>query len=381
MAKLKVIHVIAGLNQGGAETMLYKLVFKMDNSRFQNVVISMTDAGIFGDKIVRLGVPLYCLELKKNPLSARKAIFLYKRLLKNLNPDVVQGWMYHANLFALLAKIFRSQVKILFNIRHSLSDLQNEKRLTRLVIRCNAWASRLADKVINNSLVSINQHHAIGFSKKNSVYIGNGFEINKFCPSSEKYNDFRRKLGFNSEIKLVGLIARFHPVKNHMGFLKVAHVLVNQMHVANCYFVLGGRDCDSSNQILVEQIKSLGLENKVVLLGPVKSDDILPALDVYLSMSLGEGFPNVIGEAMTCGVPCIATEVGDCRAIIGNGNQIFKVTEEEKIAYRIKEILNLSENEYVSLSKSCRARVKQNYQLETIVKKYEDLYLSLMKGE
>jgi len=366
--------LITGLGQGGAETMLYRLLSNMDNNRFENIVISMTDKGVFAEKIEHLGIPVYCLNMKRN-LSSIVAIWRYHRLLKKHHPDIVQAWMYHANAFAMMARFFLSKHQVIFNIRRSLDNKTNLKWLTRCALKFNAWLSPWAVAVIYNSQWSQMQHQQTGFCADNAVYIPNGFDLNVFKPSEVIYKKFRVKHHLNECSKIVGMIARFHSDKNHQGFVEVAKRIADSANSESVFFVLAGKGCHINNQPLLEWIKNAHLEDRFILLGSVESIQVLPAFDVYLSTSWVEGFPNVIGEAMACGVPCVATDVGDTKMIVSTHGYTVAAGQYDELAQQVIFLLK----EAGSAQENRRQSVTDRYDLSKTVAYYEQLYVKVKK--
>lgn len=372
--RITVIHLIGSLEIGGAEVMLSKLLSAADQRGFNLLVISLTGAGTgtLGEKLRERSVPVYCLNMRK--YSPLKALLLYIKLVKQVKPDIVQAWMYHANVLAMAMRPFLPRHSVYFNIRHNLSDTKHEKVLTRFMIKLNAWLSSFAEGVINNSLDSQLQHERIGFCKKNKIHIANGFDSSIFKPNKALYDQFRIDYRLPVNAKIVGMIARFHSVKNHRGFLEAAKTILEE-YQHEVFFLMGGRECDEHNALLKKWTEPLILKERVLLLGEVDSSKVMPVLDVYLSASLSEGFPNVIGEAMACGVPCVATDVGDTRHIVEGYGKIVQKQEIGQLAEGVISILNLSQPELNQLGRKCRQQIEEKYPIQKIVRQYEKIYL------
>lgn len=366
-----IFHLIVGLNQGGAEAMLYKLLQGMDNSQFKNIVISMTDMGVYGEKIRNLGIPVYTLNMKKN-LHTFRWFSQYCQLIRTHKPDIVQAWMYHANALAILAKICLPEHRVFFNIRRGLDSFQKLKVTTRVIVKLNAYLSSFANVVINNSQRSQQQHHNFGFTTKNAIYIPNGFNLSHFHPNEKMYSDFRKQYNLPKQAKIIGMVARFHPDKNQKGFIETATRIIATLPTVPVYFILAGKDCNYDNALLSTWLQRANLGNKILLLDTVDSAELLPAFDVYLSTSRVEGFPNVIGEAMACGVPCVATDVGDCKTIIGNLGFVTTVGDYDELAQKVCALLNGDKDEHF-----IRQHIIDRYSIDTVVAAYTNLYSDL----
>lgn len=350
--------------------MLYKVI-KHSTNQAIHTVVSLRDGGVFQSELEALGIKVLCLELHK-PYKL-KWLTQFAPFIWKTKPDIIQGWMYHANVFIALFKPFLPACKMFFNIRCSTRGSQNRDR-TKLIIRLNALLSHFATKVINNSQASIKQHEQIGFNKKNSVYIGNGFDLNVFKPSEKKRAAFRAKHQIPDGVFLIGNIARYHPMKNHIGLINAFSQII-KTH-PNTLLVLAGREVNSENKELGEAIKRYQLEKNVLLIGPVQTDKVMPALDLYVSASLwGEGFPNILGEAVACGVPCVCTDVGDSKLIVNQYGKTVEAGKEDELA---DTILGLMKNHEQYDQEAMNDYVKQNYTIEKIADKYIALYTGAM---
>lgn len=371
---MRVLHLITSLDPpGGAENMLYKLL-SCQQGEIKHVVVTMKPKGVFATKISKLGVPVYSLEM----YGCINVLFGFKKcvqLLHKIKPDVVLSWMYHANLMAIIAKPFFSKTKLIFNIRHSLSSLNNEKILTAIVIKLNAWFSFLTEAIINNSIQSIEQHNKIGFDRNKSKYIPNGFDLRLFKPNQALYSQFRQQNGFSPETKIIGNLARFHPMKNHPGLIKTFG-LIKGHYSAPLKLVLAGKNVDYKNNQLANEIKKQKLGADILLLGEVDSSKIMPALDLYLlTSSWGEGFPNVLGEAMACGVGCVVTKVGDSELIIDKYGGIVEKEDYQGLA---EECLNRLCDKKEFDASEIRAHIQNNYSIDKVCKQYDRLVFEVV---
>jgi glycosyltransferase involved in cell wall biosynthesis len=376
----RIIHVITGLDTGGAETMLFKLLSEMDNKKFSQSVISLLEGGSLRPKIEKLGVPVYSLGMKHGIPSLR-ALWRLKNLITRLQPDLIQGWMYHGNFAASLAGfLFRSgDCKVLWNIRASLNKFSNEKLLTEIIIRIEAKLSRHVEKVIYNSLGSKKDHLSLGYCHKNSIMIPNGFDMEIFKPDELARRAIRCELGLLDDAFLIGRIGRYHQMKDYSNFLKAAGILLQKK--PETHFLLAGREVDSRNQELMNGIRANGLTGHIFLLGE-RSDipKVTAALDLSVSSSRrSESFPNVIGEAMCCAVPCVVTDIGDSSLIVGEFGKVVPHQNSKLLADVIESLMNEGSAKIRSRGKASRERMSKNYSINKIVDKYQTLYCDALK--
>ena len=376
---MKILHVITGLFTGGAEMMLYKLLSCKPRRRFEPVVISLMDRGTLGDHIEALGIPIHTIGMKEGEPTLSSAWRLI-RTARQLQPDLIQGWMYHGNLAAQLARAFLPKsIPVLWNVRHSLYTLEYEKKITAAIIKFCASISYLPTKIIYNSQTGAKQHEKIGYSHSKTIVIPNGFDTVLFAPSSEANNSLCRELNIPKNTVLIGLIGRYHPMKDHTNFLHAAALLKKQNSGLNAKFIMAGRAVDWDNQNLCQLAKELGLVDSIHLLGERHDiPRITAALDIASSSSYGEGFPNVIGEAMSCGVPCVVTDIGDSAWIVGDTGQVVPPRNPEALCAGWLKLIDMGIEAQSKLGARARQRIEQLFSIESIVQKYEQLYQEIV---
>lgn len=372
-----VFHVVTGLSTGGAERALYNLLHGGLVKQFNNYVISLIDRGTMGSQIEDLGVPVISLGLH----NGRPSFSSFKKLrsaVRKFQPYIIQGWMYHGNLAASLACTMASRRPALaWNVRHSLYDLTYEKPMTRQVIRGNRFFSSGPNALLYNSSIARKQHEEFGFYMCNSQVIPNGIDVKKFCFSREARQRICFELGIPLEAQIVGHVGRFHPMKDHPNFLRAAVKLA--FRYPNVHFLLAGRKVSMANKGLVQMIPAQVRSRFYLLDERNDASDLMSAMDVCTSSSFyGEGFSNVLGEAMASSVPCVATDVGDSAIIIGNTGVLVPPQDENALAAGIEKILTMPVEERRSLGVCARTRIEENYTLGSIVERYVTLYRELM---
>jgi len=371
---MKILHIISGLPIGGAEMMLYKLLSVIDRDIFEPVVISLTDYGSLGNNIKNLNIPVYKMEMNAGFPNPYK-VWGFIKLIRKINPELIQGWMYHGNLAALLAKwVLFNHVPLLWNIRHTPGDLKKEKRTTARVIRLGARLSAQPDRIIYNSKVSAQKHESMGYSDKHKNIIPNGFNCEQFKPFDNAKSKLCHSLDLKEDTLLIGLVARYHIMKDHVSFLHSAGKL-NKTY-PEIHFVLVGQGVDKNNHLLIKLIEDLKIRKNVHLLGKrMDIDKITAGLDVACSSSSwGESFSNAIGEAMACGVPCVVTDVGDSAWIVGDTGIVIKPRDEKALTKAWIELIELGPEGRARLGRSARQRVIEYFSINIVVKQYEDLY-------
>ena len=374
--KRHITHIITDLDSGGAEESLYKLLKNIDSNVFKSDVISLTEQGTVGGKIEALGIPIKSLGMKSgvpNPL----AILKLARYLYIHQSDIIQTWMYHADLIGGLAAKLGGNRPVVWNIRNTDLNSQRVKRMTIMIARLSAWLSHyLPEKIITNSKVAYEAHTRLGYCKEKMLVIPNGFDLDTYKPDPSARKTVRHELGLENEALLIGIFARFDPQKDHANFIQAAALLHKKY--PETHFLLCGAEITRENKMLLQWIETSRLDACFHLLGQRNDIPLLTAaLDIATLSSIGEAFPNVIGEAMACGIPCVATDAGDIAYIIGETGIIVSPSDSQALAKGWVQMIDLGYSGRRKLGAKARQRIQREFQIDKIVRQYESLYKSL----
>ena len=368
-----ILHIITGLNNGGAEAVLFRLVTSDTQNKYQ--IISLIDYGIYGDRLITAGIPVYCLNMSRGCVTLTGLVRLF-HLISYINPDVVQTWMYHADLIGGIVARCAGTRTVVWGIRHSNLDVKKNSLSTRLVAYLCALLSRIVPaKIVSCSEEGARVHIELGYLRDKMVVIPNGFDIAKLFPTVDLRNSLRNELGVNSNDVLIGMVARWDSQKDHATLIG-ALSLIYQTSDISLICLLVGPNMDSFNAPLIDLINKFGVADRVILLGP-RSDipAIMNSLDLYVSSSCGEGFPNVVAEAMACGVPCVVTDVGDARLIVGETG--WCVPPENSMAFADAVVIalhELSEGSWSARSALCRQQIVEKFSIDKMVMNYRAVW-------
>jgi glycosyltransferase involved in cell wall biosynthesis len=377
MTMIRVAHVITDLEVGGAELMLARLVGGFDRDRFDTAVISLGTTGPIGKRLQQSGIPVHALNMKRgrpNPV----ALWRLAQLLRQLKPDIIQTWLYHADLVGLLGRVATRRSRVVWNIRCAELDSRDHPRSLPPLLRLLAALSGRPAAVISNSIAGQRAHERLGYVPPRWCIIPNGFDTIAFQPDEAARRRLRNELGLAEHVRLVGVLARFHPMKDHATFLRAASLIAPQK--PDVHFVAAGAGVDE-NRGLANLARELRLESSVHLL-PKRGDApaFLAGLDVAVSSSYSEAFPNVVGEAMACGTPCVVTDVGDSAIIVGETGVVVPPRNPQALADGVMRLLDLDRASLEALGRSARERIVSEYSIERAAARYEALYNELVSG-
>jgi len=373
MARVPVFHVITGLETGGAERALYRLLASCPAEPHDYTVFSLNGRGTLGDKIEALGIKVVDLQVRSvwNPLPG------YRRLLQHcsdVRPAIIQGWMYHANLaVSAVAMRLGGETKTIWGIRGSLHDRASFRPTTRFLIRVGGALSKLPDAIVFNSDKGARMHQEIGYRADCIVTIPNGFDARPFDGDNSYRDLIREQYCIGSNDVLVGSVGRFHYAKGSDLFVRMAGRVAKL--VPRAHFLCVGRGMTAENSCLKDLIVSAGIEHRFHLAGD--RDDIpqlLSAMDVFVNPSRTEGFPNALAEAMLAGLPCVATDVGDTRKILTDSGSVIASGDISGLAKAVVEWSESSAEQRYAAGNVGRERIVRDYSLERCTERYLDLY-------
>lgn len=356
--------------------MLFRLLSNLDRNVFEPCVFSLTTLGTLGEKIRRLGISVTALQMNRGFMLPLIALI---RGMRAFRPDLVNTWLYHSDLLGSIAGKLAGARGIIWCIRSADFVQEDTKRTSRLVLKlCAILSGMLPDEVVYNSQKGVSAHKRYGYWEKKSRVIFNGIDGDLLRPNAEAKDSLCRSLGLAPSLQLVGMIARYDPLKNHAGFLQAAAIIKDALPEVR--FILAGQGVDWSNQVLASQIESLGLQNYVLLLGPRNDVPyLLSALDMTCLSSLSEAFPNVVLESLACGVPCVATDVGDVQAIIQDRQWIVPVGDMPAMAAKCIKYLSTPISSRTNYKMKIRSAALAGFSIAAATSKFEKVYKNLVK--
>ena len=371
---IKIIHIITSLNMGGAENMLFKTITN-SNRNFKHKVISLKKNGIFEKRLNNKGIDVISFNFEKKLFFIYEIYKLITYLRKN-NSNIIHGWMYHGCLMSFVASfLLKNKTTFIWNIRQTVYKLRYEKVATTIIILILALFSHFPNKIIFNSKISMKQHNKLGFTKKNNLYIPNGFDVKNYRYSEIYRDEIRKKFNVKPHNFFIGMINRFHPMKGHNTFFESAKLI--QQVDKNFVFLIAGKGVPHNSKIS-KFLQKMPYPQNFFLVDQI--DDIIPyfsAIDLYInSSSWGEGFSNLIGESLLCKTPCIATDIGDNSNIIEDKAFIVPPNNPKALSNAILRYFNNKYYNNKNLKNIIREKIVNRYNIVNITYIYDELYKS-----
>ena len=371
---MKILHIINGLGDGGAEHTLFKIC-KYDIKN-KHIVVSFKKNGKYVSLLKNLGIKIYCLDA--NFFSFNKFLFLIK-LLRSIKPDVVQTWLVHADFIGSIAARLSNIKNIVWNIRYSKIKIEKSKFTTVLIIKILAILSYTLPKlIIINSKRAKKIYESIGYNKKKLRFIPNGYDLSIFEINKNKKKSLKKKFKIKKKTPIIGFVARYDPLKDHINLL-YALSLIKLKGIEFLCLLVGNNI--NNNKILNYEVKKLKLKNCVRFFGPTNNiSEFMNCLDIHVQSSISEGFPNVVAEAMAHKTPCIVTDVGDSSFIVGKTGWVVPPSNSNKLAAAIERAINQLRNK--NWNKRCniaRLRIKEKFSINRMTKSYNKIWNKVYK--
>lgn len=379
---MKVLHIIGDLDTGGAQAVLTNLV--LGDSHSTHIVVCLGGEGVFGKKLKEREIDVVELGINRQVFSAIRLLKLFRILWKS-KPDVVQTWMYHSDLIGGLVTKLSRVAPVCWGIHNSNLSTSVISGNTRLVVKsCSFLSSWVPSRIISCSKYAKDIHIGIGYEPNKFDVVFNGYDVKRFKPTRSSRQEIRGRLGLPKEAVLIGMVARWHPVKDHRTLFAAFSSIEDK---SSCRLVLVGPGMVASNVELLHLLGSFGLFDRCELLGE-RSDlpETLGALDMHVLSSRGEAFPNAVAEAMSCGVPGISTDVGDAAFILDDTGIVVPPEDPAKLASAIQRMINITKAG-PGLSDVCtdpdhlHAKIADRFSEEAMVLGYRKIWKSVSKAD
>lgn len=372
---MKILHIVIGLDVGGAEMMLKRLVTSYcGDSRFNHVVISLTGLGTIGPQLQARGIQVYALNMN-TVVGFLLAFIRLFFLVRKIRPDIVQTWMYHADLLGGIVAKLALSCPVIWGVR--TTDIKNLSHNTLFVQRLCAYISSFVPDIISCPAEAARKSHvSIGYAAHKMRVVPNGYDFSWLQATMADRLSIRKNCGISADAMVVGSLGRFHDVKNHENFVKAMGKLAPRY--PQLMVLMVGRGVERNNAELWNWIVNTGFSERFVLLGE-RSDvpQCLSAMDIFCLHSRSEAFPNVLAEAMAMGLPCVATDVGDAALLLGGEGRVVVKEDSSALAAAVEDLILLDTAARMSIGQRAKDRIVSSYSMEAVRSKFESLYHQL----
>lgn len=374
---MKIVHIITCLDIGGAETMLTRLLLAAEQPGRDELVISLKDLGPLGAQLKAAGVQVETIGLGSTRGLLAGCWYLLT-LLRQVKPDVVQTWMYHADFLGGLLARLAGVRHVVWGIRGTFTPLG--RPWTHRIMRCCAWLSSiLPSRILCVAEAARQSHIAYGYDPSKMTVIGNGLDLAAFDAACQPAVNWRQQALWPAATQVVGCVGRYHADKGQ-DLLVAAIALVRQQR-PDLRFVMVGRDCDHHNKALAQQLAALDLTSHVHLAGERRDvPACLAGFDYFCLPSRTEGFPNVLAEAMAARVGAVATDVGDVALLSGGTVLLVPPADASALAQAIVQLVSLPADELQVLCHHARARIEDHCSIGAVRRQYDAFYQQLLES-
>ncbi|MFK8078791.1 MAG: glycosyltransferase [Granulosicoccus sp.] len=376
---MRVVHVIVSLYDGGAQAVLFNLLTH-DRSH-EHYVISLTSEGKYSGPIDAMGVEVHHLDMPRGKFTVPGLWKLYG-LMKRIQPDVVQTWMYHSDLLGGLAARCVGIRNIVWGIHHSTLDKKGTSRNTRVVVSLLTTLSKfLPKKIISCSQKALEVHAQKGYASSKLVFVGNGYDLEKFQPDPDALSDL--DLAIDTSVlegrTVFATVARWDAQKDQRNLVDACQHLVAQ-GAPPFVSLLIGPNMDADNHELASYIRERQLDDVVLLCGSTGNvPAVMNSVDFHvLPSAFGEAFPNVVAEAMSCSTPCVVTDVGDAAAMVADTGWVVPPRDSTALAEAIRTAMHEStqSGSWQDRKSACRARALDTFDIHKMIGAYEGVWRS-----
>ena len=359
------MHVVTGLDTGGAETQLALLAIARKAAGAEDMVVSLIPGGAVRERLQNAGVAVHDLGMRRGRPSLAGVLRL-RALIRDAKPRIVQSWMYHADLiaaFGLRISGRRRATRLIWGIRCSDMKLADYGRGLSRTVRMCARYSHVPDLVVANSEAGLKVHRELGYRPRRSQTIDNGIDTARYRPDAAARAAVRTELGIASDVPLVAHVARVDPMKDHETLILAMRELP---HVELLLIGLG-------TESLSTQTGWHGLGRRDAM------PRLLSACDLIVSSSAyGEGFSNALAEGMASGLPAVATDVGDAVRIVGETGIIVPPRDTKALANAIQELASEPPDRHAERCGRARAAIEDRFSMAANLAAFEKAYASLL---
>jgi len=371
MKPIKILHIITGLKVGGAENALYRLIVNSPDS-YQHEVLCLTSGGEMHSVFLSSKIKVTTIDFKKSFFSS---MYFLIKIIKSKNPDIVQTWLYHANLIGGIAARCSGINCVIWGLRGTAIP-QSILSIHNLIIKIGALFSYfIPSSIVCNAQTVKNFHIKKKYCNNKIEIIENGFNVHQ---ARLKKEVLLSEIKVNNEKSLlIGTVGRYDKLKDYPNMVDALSIIMKEF--PNVHFIMVGRGLDNSNMELMALLSDSLDISRVHLLGEKNNiSSCLIELDIFCLSSRNEGFPNVIAEAMLMKLPCVATNAGDSSSLVSDIGILVPVEDHIKLALGLKYMIEIGNKKRKKIGERSYSHIKSNFSIENNISKFNKLYMKLI---
>ncbi|MHC8598989.1 glycosyltransferase [Arenicellales bacterium IMCC55707] len=367
---MNILFFIRSLGSGGAERQLVNLAIGLKSRGHEISVVTMYSGGVFEDLLSANNISTYCLE-KARRWQILSPLIRLQKILKIVQPDIIHSYGPETNVFLVLQRLFFKRYLLVWGVRVAGLPRKMYGQFESILYWFECRWSRVPDLVISNSEAGKNLSIKDGFDKSCIRVIQNGIDTDEYQPNSGMRNAFRAKMELTPETKVIGIVGRIDPQKDHQTFIEAVSLLPEHQKMEVAIICVGYRN-EQETLALRKLVKSLGLEKNFIWLKRESSVvTVLNGLDILVSSSISEGFSNAIAEGLAVGLPCVVTDVGDSKLIVSEYGFVVPPKDSQALSDGISQMLQDSRLRSDAFSKAARNHIVRRFSIDTLVSNTE----------
>ena len=361
----RILFLLRSMNVGGAERQLLLLASGLQQRGCAVKVLIFYTGGPLEQEAKAMGIEIVDLQ-RKGRWDLLPFFFRLIRLIKREKPDVLHSYLQVPNIWSALIKLVLPRTNVVWGIRASDIEWKNYGWQWQVTDKAESLLAHIPDWMICNSAAGLLYHAQRGYPKNKMSVVRNGIDTERFFPDRSLGRGLRAEWGVHEDQKLIGMVGRIDPVKDYPNFLRAAALLIRERPEVRFVCVGGGPDTYMSEYS--ELAHSLHLQGVLIWAGEqTEMSQVYNALDMLVLSSVSEGVSNVLGEAMACGIPCVATDVGDSAQLVGSVGELVPARDSQALKQGMLHLLDRIEKEGKSLNAQVRQWITEQFGVAKLV--------------
>lgn len=364
---MKVLLLARALEYGGTQRQIVMLAKGLKTSEIDVAVAVFYPGGVFEEDLTSAGVRVISLD-KRGRWDIAGFLRRTLSVINEERPDVLYGFLDGPNVVVGLVKLMKPSLRVVMGVRASEAVWSRNDLLSKLTFRLCGLLSRFVDLISFNSVAGMRFHASRGYPIRKSTVIPNGVSGERFYPDKAAGEAWRREIGIRQDAVAIGIVGRLDPMKDHATFLEAAAIAARKDH--RLVFLCIGGGPSSYRRKLETTVDTLDLRDKVIWIASVDDmNRVYNGLDIVTLTSLGEGFPNVVAEAMACGTPCVVTDVGDAESIVGDVGMVVPVKDPRAVASAWEQTIERLRDDHESMTRAARDHIFSRFSEQRLIER------------